>query len=89
MFRHIRGERVIGVGSAQEGLDREEYGANLKGRGPFVCGRVEWTRDERGVEYVLRKGIVEAFKRFKGQKRGTVGAKGISLSDSDRTFENV
>lgn len=36
-FGDFSGERVVGVGGAEEGLDGEEDGADLKGGGPVVC----------------------------------------------------
>lgn len=33
---NIVGERVVGIGSTEEGLDREEDGADLKRGGPVV-----------------------------------------------------
>lgn len=33
---NIVGERVVGVGSAEEGLDRKEDSANLESGGPVV-----------------------------------------------------
>lgn len=36
-FGHLGGERVVGVGGAEEGLDGEEDGADLEGGGPVVC----------------------------------------------------
>jgi hypothetical protein len=33
----VGGERVVGVGGAEEGLDGEEDGADLQGGGPVAC----------------------------------------------------
>jgi hypothetical protein len=34
---NVVGKRVIGIGSAEEGLNREEDSADLKSGGPVVC----------------------------------------------------
>lgn len=38
-FGDFGGERVVGVGGAEEGLDGEEDGADLKGGGPVIYGK--------------------------------------------------
>ncbi len=38
---HVVGERIVGVGSAHEGLDGEEDGAHLQGRTPLVLEDVQ------------------------------------------------
>lgn len=38
-FGDFGSERIVGVGGAEEGLDGEEDGADLKSRGPVVYGK--------------------------------------------------
>lgn len=47
MFRYIGSERIVGIGRAKECLDGEKDSADLEGRRPLVCPKIE---DREGVE---------------------------------------
>lgn len=47
-FGDFGGERVVGVGGAEEGLNGEEDGTDLKGRRPVIYEKIERERVSRG-----------------------------------------
>ena len=49
-LRHVIRQRVVGIGRGEEGLDRQQYGADLQGRTPLV-----WNEGNRYMCLHLRK----------------------------------